>query len=172
MKNYLNLLLESERNTAMFAKLKETKYGFLSSAIFAICFYSFIIYNFFGGSPDTFTVYSLLAFMMSPVKNADKLLVQSLPLTAIAIRKWNLQIHGLYLALLLPFSFILYFISPMTKSDPLDWFVAGNPSVTAIAVGYFTGILLNIALRFFIDLEPFRFIKIRYCFAPEYASKI
>jgi len=149
MKNYYNLLLESDRKYLMFTILRGTKFGFIANIMFVVCFYLFIVYGLFGASPDTFTIYSLLVFMISPVKNADTLLIPSLPLTKKELQKWNLRIHCLYLVILLPFSFILYFIPSMNTTD--SWAVAGTPSILTIAVGSTTGIILSVLVRIVID---------------------
>jgi len=52
--------------------------------------------------------------------------------------------------------------SPDTLEDPSPWFVAESPTIIVFITGWLTGILLSFSLRLFIDLDPFRFIKIQY----------
>jgi len=162
MRNYFNLLLEKERISVWPAILRGTKYGFIVNYIGQIIVLSFVAFSNLGGSPDTFTLYTLLAIIMSPVKNPDLVLIPSLPVTKKMLKKWNMQIHCLYLSIMLPFSFILYFATPFHLEDPSPWFVAESPTIIVFITGWLTGILLSYSLRLFIDLDPFRFIKIKY----------
>lgn len=162
MRNYFNLLLEKERISVWPAIFRDTKYGFSVRYVIIIMLFAFYPAFILGGSPDTFTLYTLLAILMSPVKNPDMVLIPSLPVTKKMLKKWNMQIHCIYLLFILPISFLFYFFPSINPKDPAPWFVAGSPTIMAIITGWLTGILLSFSLRLFIDLNPFRFVKIEY----------
>lgn len=162
MRNYFNLLLESERMATMFPKLQETRYGFLAGNVFNILLVVFMLYYFLGGSPDLYTLSMMFVYIISPLKYYKEELIISLPVTNKHLKRWDLQILALYMLLIMPFSFVLYFIPPFEKMNPVAWYVASSPTIVTIAVGLFTGAGLCFMLRIFSGFDPYRFIKSKF----------
>jgi len=159
MKNYFNLLLESERVSVTFPKLKGTKYGFLVGNVINTLIFVFVLYNILGGSADLYTLCMMTVYVISPLRYFKVELIHSLPITAKKLRNWDLKILALYMLLIMPFSFVLYFIKPFNQSDPIAWYVASSPTIENIAVGICTGFTLSLLLRIFKGFEPYRFIQ-------------